>query len=272
MNWAGPAIGIFLVAQAVSPLLAQSGSKTSCGEGSKACEPRSFANRKLAQEVPRPQRKPGRAVESNSPEQNDIQLSDSQPETNAAAIPVPACQGELRILGGEFSVPTEVPSSGECWVSNSVQLTSITTPLGSIELPGRPILKCEFALQFSNWVSSIAAPVVAGLSGAKLTAISTGPGYECRKRAGDTSAKISEHAFGNAVDIDGLVLSNGRRLEISDAGSREHPNHRLLIALRMAACGYFTTVLGPGSNAAHASHFHFDLGKHGKSGDYRICE
>jgi hypothetical protein len=31
-------------------------------------------------------------------------------------------------------------------------------------------------------------------------------------------------------------------------------------------------VLGPGSNAAHESHFHFDLGKHGNSGNYRICE
>ena len=46
----------------------------------------------------------------------------------------------------------------------------------------------------------------------------------------------------------------------------------VLSALRTSACGYFTTVLGPGSNAAHANHLHFDLGQHGKSGTYRICE
>jgi len=28
----------------------------------------------------------------------------------------------------------------------------------------------------------------------------------------------------------------------------------------------------PGSNAAHKNHLHFDLGQHGKSGKYRICE
>jgi hypothetical protein len=42
--------------------------------------------------------------------------------------------------------------------------------------------------------------------------------------------------------------------------------------LRTSACGYFTTVLGPGADAAHASHYHFDLGVHGKSGNYRICK
>jgi Extensin-like protein C-terminus len=42
--------------------------------------------------------------------------------------------------------------------------------------------------------------------------------------------------------------------------------------LRSSACGYFTTVLGPGTNAAHASHFHFDRGSHGKSGTNHICE
>jgi hypothetical protein len=44
------------------------------------------------------------------------------------------------------------------------------------------------------------------------------------------------------------------------------------MAFRTAACGYFTTVLGPGANAAHASHFHFDLAMRGKNGDHRICE
>ena len=156
--------------------------------------------------------------------------------------------------------------------SDPVQLTSIATLLGPIELPGKPILRCTFALQFSTWVSSIAAPVVAGLSETKLEAISTDPGFQCRNRNGDASGKISEHAFGNAIDIDGLVLSNGKRIEISDAGITDNPDLPLLAALRTSACGYFTTVLGPGSNAAHESHFHFDLGKHGKSGDYRICE
>lgn len=196
----------------------------------------------------------------------------SQMESETAATQAAACQAALKSAGAEFSVPSEVETSGECQVSDPVQLTSIATRLGPIEFPGRPILRCTFALQFSTWVSSIAAPVVAGLSEAKLEAISTGPGFECRNRSGDASGKISEHAFGNAIDIDGLVLSSGKRIEVSDTGIADYPHRSLLAALRTSACGYFTTVLGPGFNAAHESHFHFDLGKHGKSGDYRICE
>jgi hypothetical protein len=45
-----------------------------------------------------------------------------------------------------------------------------------------------------------------------------------------------------------------------------------LHTMRQASCGWFTTVLGPGSDAAHAEHFHFDILRHGASDTYRICQ
>lgn len=91
---------------------------------------------------------------------------------------------------------------------------------------------------------------------------------------GDSStfAKMSEHATGNAVDILALGLADKRQIGISAVANELNPDHRLLIALRLTACGYFTTVLGPGANTAHANHYHLDLGVHGTSGNYRICE
>lgn len=83
---------------------------------------------------------------------------------------------------------------------------------------------------------------------------------------------ISEHAFGNAIDIAGITLSNQRRIEITAASDPQDPDRRLLGVLRASACGYFSTVLGPGADEAHASHFHFDLGVHGTDDTYRICE
>lgn len=182
------------------------------------------------------------------------------------------CRAGLLQLGVDFSVPDHVEAAGQCMVVDPVQLTSIKTSTGEVALPGAPILNCEFARQFTVWVSDIAAPVVAALGEARLFSLSTGPGYECRGRNGDSSAKISEHAFGNAIDIDGITLANKKRIEIPDVADKQDSDHRLLMALRISACGYFTTVLGPGADAAHASHYHFDLGIHGKSGNYRICE
>jgi hypothetical protein len=46
----------------------------------------------------------------------------------------------------------------------------------------------------------------------------------------------------------------------------------LVGALRMTACGYFTTVLGPGADPQHETHLHLDMLMHGGSANYRICE
>jgi uncharacterized protein len=43
-------------------------------------------------------------------------------------------------------------------------------------------------------------------------------------------------------------------------------------AIRVAACGWFTTMLGPGSDAAHGDHMHVDILQHGSSDRYRICQ
>jgi hypothetical protein len=183
-----------------------------------------------------------------------------------------ACRAELMAMGADIEIAPETVAATACTVANPVALKSLRTPDGIVSFPGRPVLACPFAKQFATWVADIAAPVVAAHADARLAAFSTGPGFECRGRNGDSSAKMSEHASGNAIDIDALVLADKKRIAIAAVANPADPAHRALMALRVSACGYFTTVLGPGSNAAHATHYHFDLGIHGKSGNYRICE
>ncbi|WP_119272551.1 extensin family protein [Taklimakanibacter deserti] len=183
------------------------------------------------------------------------------------------CRKELAALGAKFKVP-DMPAAemARCTVRNPVQISAIASPAGEVDFPGEPILNCIFAKRFTSWVSDIAGPVVKAQTGEALAAIATGPGYECRGRNGDGSGKISEHALGNAVDIAAFKLASKESMPVSNVAKTENVESRWLTALRVSACGYFTTVLGPGSNAAHAEHYHFDLGLHGKSGNYRICE
>lgn len=175
-----------------------------------------------------------------------------------------SCLQQLRALGVEFTVPAVNVDSGKCQVQNPVNLRSVKAQKNLIKLPEAPLLNCRFALQFSKWLSESGAPILAAQMNSPVEKISTGPGFECRGRNGDNSAKTSEHGYGNAVDIATFRLRNGTALNVADS--------TLLQGVRTSACGYFTTVLGPGSNAAHEKHFHFDLGLHGKSGNYRICE
>jgi hypothetical protein len=67
--------------------------------------------------------------------------------------------------------------------------------------------------------------------------------------AATASAKISEHARGNALDLMRFDLKNKRHVTVEEMPTS--PSAVALTALRTSACGYFTTVLGPGSNAAH---------------------
>jgi hypothetical protein len=100
----------------------------------------------------------------------------------------------------------------------------------------------------------------------------TGPGFQCRGRNGDISAKLSEHAFGNAVDIEYIKLADGNVIKVAEAGNILSSHRAVLATLRGAGCDYFTTVLGPGANAAHESHFHFDLERRGKKGNHKLCQ
>ena len=101
--------------------------------------------------------------------------------------------------------------------------------------------------------------------------LQVGTGYMCRLRNNEPGADYSEHGFANALDVTGFVLENGTRLSLpEDWGTGAEAD-----ALRYAhdaACGLFTTVLGPGTNALHADHLHLDLGCHGQSCTYRLCE
>jgi hypothetical protein len=181
------------------------------------------------------------------------------------------CAGELARLGVDFATPKDIEINHECRIATVVQLRSVRTSTGVVQLPGLPVLDCAFARQFVIWVADVAAPLFAGQMAANLSSVLTGTSYQCRRRNGDNSGRMSEHAFGNAVDIASFTMGNSRKIDVAAVDPHD-TDQRLLMALRKSACGYFTTVLGPGSNAAHDSHFHFDLGKHGKSGNYRICE
>jgi hypothetical protein len=190
------------------------------------------------------------------------------------------CLQQLHAQGADFTVATGVvdavatgvPDNGLCHVQNPIRLKYVKTQSNIIKLPEAPLLNCKYALQFSKWLSESAAPILAAQLNTALEIVSTGPGYECRGRNGDMFAKISEHGRGNAVDISTFSMHDGKVINVADAQNPSTSSYAILRALRSSACGYFTTVLGPGSNAAHASHFHFDLGLHGKSGTHHICE
>ena len=139
-----------------------------------------------------------------------------------------------------------------------------------IRLPEEPVVSCQFAERLTAWLGNLVAPLIAGRMSADLRAVHTGPGYECRNRNGAATGKLSAHAVGQAIDISAFELSGGKSIPIKPDG--DEAMRSVVDSVRTAACGWFTTVLGPGSDAAHAEHLHVDLLLHGTSDRYRICQ
>jgi hypothetical protein len=88
-------------------------------------------------------------------------------------------------------------------------------------------------------------------------------------------ARLSEHAFGNAVDVAGFTLVDGRRIDfVHDWKRTDSQEAAFLHEVHAGACQYFTTVLGPGADVFHYNHIHLDLANHGSTdtGPRRICK
>ena len=183
-----------------------------------------------------------------------------------------SCLIELNKIAKAISVTPPPPKDAECIIDNPVSMISITTKSGSIALPDDMLNDCTFALEFARWVADVANPLAKQHLGSPITKVLAGNGFTCRRRNNLPTGKLSEHAFGNAIDLLGFSLADKSTFTVKASGLMNQPNIRFFAALRKTACGYFTTVLGPGANAAHATHLHLDLGIHGKTGNYRICE
>ena len=204
------------------------------------------------------------------------QTSEATPQAvdggTAGSVMTPeTCRQRLDARHVTFSF-TPAVVEGDCAIPLPVRLRSLATGSGKIKFSAEPVLDCRLAERLADWIGNVVDPLARHHLGSGLVAVDTGPGYACRKRNNQATGKISEHAKGNALDIAAFALTDGRRIAVRPVDPPVPGVTAFLAAVRTTACGYFLTVLGPGSDASHAEHLHLDLGPHGRTPNYRICE
>jgi hypothetical protein len=184
----------------------------------------------------------------------------------------PACLAELIAGGaGAEAAATPAPTAAGCGIAAPVRLSSVTLAGGgAVSFPDRPLLECAFALVLADYIRLIVAPLGEAILRSKVVSIETGPGYECRGRDRIAGAKVSAHGKGLAADFVAIEFDDKRRVLVAHHASADETFY--FRAIRMAACGWFMTVLGPGADAFHADNMHLDIESHGSNGSYRICE
>jgi len=189
----------------------------------------------------------------------------------ASALSPEACRQQLEARHLTFSFTPPV-AEGDCAIPLPVRLRSLAIDGTEVAFSAAPVLDCRLAERLADWIGNVVDPLARAHLGSGLAAIETGPGYACRKRNNQATGKISEHAKGNALDIAAVILRDGSRIAVRPTDQPTPAIAAFLAAVRTTACGYFLTVLGPGSDAAHAEHLHLDLGPKSRTPNYRICE
>ncbi|UXN59486.1 extensin family protein [Phyllobacterium zundukense] len=168
-----------------------------------------------------------------------------------------ACRTQLKQLGVVFQEREPINDGGVCKIDHPLTVSGFSS--GRIRLKPSATLNCQMTLAFARWVKGDLAPStrLRYLSG--IHTIHQASSYSCRTMSSQRGRSMSEHSKGNALDISKITLNNGKDIQVQKPGWFSFRQRGLLNTVRSDACDYFSTVLGPGYDRFHRTHFHFDL-------------
>jgi len=205
--------------------------------------------------LPKPEPK-----QSPAPEQPDTQKS----ERVYQAACLPLLQKEIT---GKVLPPVH---DGQCEIRSPLEITAFSQPV-AIEFDQPVTTNCTMAVALNEWVQQANSLAKTHL-GSDIKTIGTGSHYQCRNVNNGAGGRVSEHAFANALDIMSFTLVNGESTELAKDWNGKDKQKQFWRALHAKSCTLFMTVLGPEADEAHKTNLHLDMGCHGKSCTYRICQ
>lgn len=126
-------------------------------------------------------------------------------------------------------------------------------------VPGESNMQCPLSVAVYLWQREVDALTRKHFD-QPLAKIHHYGSYSCRRQRGNGSGKWSEHSFANAWDVAAFELEDGTRIQILKDWDGPRKKANFLREARDAACGLFQVTLSPDFNAAHADHFHLDMG------------
>ncbi len=146
---------------------------------------------------------------------------------------------------------------------------------GTIPFDKPVVIDCSMIPVLEGWLADVVQPYAQARFGSAVVGLDSFGAYSCRGIDHMEGARLSEHAFGNAIDISGFKLADGREISVvHDWKKADSQESAFLHEVHAGACQHFTTVLGPGADPFHYNHVHLDLAMHGatNTGPRRYCK
>lgn len=185
-----------------------------------------------------------------------------------------ACFAERQVqMSSYVQLAREIEGPGICGLTMPLKVTALAG--GTVSLNTTQTIGCPMTAALDRWVSEVVQPIAMARFGQPVVQVKSMGAYSCRPMNNQSGARLSEHGFGNAIDIGGFVLRDGHEITVVKAWTKGTDQEQAFLREAHAgACGLFTTVLGPGSNAFHYNHIHLDLAMHGNTstGPRRYCK
>ena len=172
-----------------------------------------------------------------------------------------ACHAALDRAGLRTAAIADSREGEFCGFTNAVAVQRSSIPWS--EAPLR--LSCPMAAALAIWEQQVVAPAAERHLGTQVARIEHFGTYSCRRVAGGSSGRPSQHATANAIDVAAFRLADGRRVTVRGDWGRATPEAAFLREVHDGSCQLFRAVLGPDYNAEHADHLHLDRGP------YTIC-
>lgn len=124
-------------------------------------------------------------------------------------------------------------------------------------------MTCPMLAAIAIWERHDVQPAAAELFGRQVERIDHFGTYACRNVNNEATGRRSEHARANAIDVAAFTLDDGETISVLEDWDGDDAKADFLHTVRDGGCKRFSTVLGPDYNAAHANHFHLDMGRFG---------
>jgi hypothetical protein len=162
-----------------------------------------------------------------------------------------------------------IDGKGVCGMEYPLKVNALQD--GTIGIGPDATLGCPVTTALEIWMRYSVQPAAIAWFGMPVIAINQISAYSCRTMNSQRGADLSEHAFGNAIDIAGFKLANGRTITVKSGWRGGADEQGFLREIFATACRSFSTTLGPGA-PYHSDHIHVDLARHGKTGTSKYCK
>ena len=213
---------------------------------------------------------PGVAQPEPDDAEDDIEEADQAQPAPRAPYGAPRYQPAPRMPVQAQPYPQTIPAQ-QYPPAEQVPLGRERGPVttGATAVQPAATLACPIVSALDTWFAGGVQPAAMKWLGAPVAEIRQISAYSCRGMNGQRGAPISEHAFGNALDIASFTLTDGRKVTVKDGWRGTPEEQGFLRDVHAAACQHFSTVLAPGSNAFHYDHIHVDLAR--RASGRQVC-